>query len=212
MDETFFQAKPGFRWRSEGTGLELLNFPAGCNMAFKRNALEKINYFDEKIDYGFDDLDPVERLGSTGFRIVLDPEVSVYHQHRSNLRDELKQHFNYGRGGAKLILAARERASKLARWVTTYLVFSTFTVCYLSFLVASGVLFNRWGPIQFSLNISSLVYTLLTTIYLETALRTRSLRKLVIYPILDIARGLFFTAGGVTQLFKESGRKARKNI
>ena len=76
-------------------------------MAFRRYALEKINFFDERIEYGFDDLDPVEKLGSRGFRIVLDPDVVVLHKHRTDLRELLRQHFNYGRGGTLLLIHKR---------------------------------------------------------------------------------------------------------
>lgn len=210
MDETFFQAKPGFKWRTEDTQLSLLNFPAGCNMAFRRAALAKINFFDERIDHGFDDLDPVEKLGSRGFKIVLDPEVSVYHQHRTRLMDMLRQHFKYGRGGTLLIIA--KRASRLAGWFTTYLISSTFAVCLLAFLFATGLMFKRWGPIHLGLNFVAFSFLLLMTLYVDTAVRTSSLKKLIIYPLLDIARGIFFTLGGITQLFKELGRKTRQNL
>jgi len=228
MDETFFPAKPGFRWRREETQLSLLNFPAGCNMAFRRQALEKINYFDERINHGFDDLDPVEKLGSRGFKIVLDPEVTVYHQHRTRLKEMLKQHFNYGRGGTLMIIV--KRASKLAQWFKTYLISSTFVLTMLILLFTGGFILNSMRPIHLGLNFivfsiallmtlyletafrTGSLIALLMTLYLETAFRTGSLRKLILYPILDIARGIFFTLGGITKLFKEMGRKTRQNL
>lgn len=210
MDETFFHAKPTFRWRSEETDLSLLNFPAGCNMAFRRTSLAKINFFDERIDHGFDDLDPVEKLGSRGFKIVLDPEVSVFHHHRSNLMEMLKQHFNYGRGGTLLILA--KRTSKLAGWFTTYLITSTIALGSEIFLFSLGLWANSWWPIQIGINFAAILFTILLTFYVWTAIRTRSLRKLLLYPVLDIARGTFFTLGGITQLFKELRRKTSQNL
>ena len=210
MDETFFNAKPVFRWRREETDLSLLNFPAGCNMAFRRSALDKVNYFDERIDYGFDDLDPVERLGSRGFKLVLDPEVSVYHQHRTSLREMLRQHFKYGRGGTLLIIA--KRASKLASWFTSYLITSTFAISAEIFLVSFGLWLKSWWPIRLGANFAALVFAILMTFYIETAIRTRSLSKLILYPVLDVARGISFTLGGIAQLFKELGRKTRQNL
>ncbi len=200
MDETFFQVKPGFNWRREATDIHLLEFPAGCNMAFRHRALEKIDYFDERIEYGFDDLHPVEKLGSRGFRIVLDPAVTVHHQHRTDLRELLKQHFNYGRGGTLLIVY--KRSSKLARWFTTYLFSSTFAISLIAMLMASGILLKNMAPIYFGLGFLSLGFVLLTSLYLETAFRTKRLRKLIQYPALDLVRGLFFTLGGLSQLFR----------
>jgi glycosyltransferase involved in cell wall biosynthesis len=210
MDETFFQAKPTFRWRSEETDLSLLNFPAGCNMAFRRSSLAKINFFDERIDYGFDDLDPVEKLGSRGFKIVLDPDVSVFHQHRTQLMEMLKQHFNYGRGGTLLIIA--KRTGKLAGWFTTYLITSTVALGSEIFLFSLGLWANSWWPIRLGINFATILFGVLLTFYIGTAIKTRSLKKLFLYPILDIARGIFFTLGGITQLFKELRRKTSQNI
>lgn len=202
MDETFFHAKPSFKWRKVDNRLNLLQFPAGCNMAFRRDALAKIDYFDERIEFGFDDLVPVEEVGDRGFRIILDPEVYVYHQHRTHLGEMLLQHFNYGRGGAKLIRAKR-RESKLAQWFTTYLISSTFSLALTSALLTLGLLLNQRVPLEIALGGLTFFYAVLTVLYLETALRTRSLRKMLFYPILDITRGVVFTLGGVTQLFRE---------
>jgi len=200
MDETFFQAKPGFRSRSEATDLTLLQFPAGCNMAFRRHALEKINFFDERIYYGFDDLDPVERLGNKGFRIVLDPDVLVWHQHRTTLRGMLRQHFNYGRGGALLIIY--KRTSRLAHWFTTYLVSTTLAISLVVMMVATGLILKHLLPLQLISLLALAAFTLLMVFYIKTAVRTRSLWKLFLYPILDFARGFVFTFGGIIQFFR----------
>ena len=170
-------------------------------MAFRRNALAKINYFDERIEYGFDDLVTVEEVGDIGFWIVLDPEVYVYHQHRTLLGEMLLQHFSYGRGGARLMRV--KRVSKLAQWFTTYLISSTFSLALISVLLVLGVLLNQRVPLEIALGTFTFFYTVLTVLYMETALRTRSLRKMLFYPILDITRGVVFTLGGLTQLMKE---------
>ena len=206
MDETFFGVKPNFKWRQEASRLNLRQFPAGCNMAFSRNALAKIDYFDERIEYGFDDLVPVEEVGEKGFRIVLDPEVYVYHQHRTRLEDMLYQHFKYGRGGTKLMRARRED-SQLAQWFTTYLISSTFYIGLTAILLSIGLLMNMRTPFEIALGTFAFFYAVMTTLYLETAIRTRSLRKMLFYPILDITRGIVFTLGGLTQFFAERGKE-----
>jgi len=201
MDETFFNTKPNFKRRRVATRLNLRHFPAGCNMAFRRDALAKIDYFDERIEYGFDDLIPVEEVGDTGFRIVLDPEVYVYHQHRTNIGDMLLQHFSYGRGGARLMRV--KRLSKLAQWFTAYLISSTFSLALTSTLLVLGLLLKQRVPLEIALGTFTFFYAVLTVLYLETAVRTRSPRKMLFYPILDITRGVVFTLGGLAQLLKE---------
>lgn len=200
IDETFFHAKPGFRERQEANDLRLLQFPAGCNMAFRKHTLEKINFFDERIYYGFDDLDPVEQLGSRGFRIVLDPDVLVWHQHRRTLKAVLKQHFNYGRGGALLMIY--KRVSRLARWFTTYLFSTTLAMSLGLMLAATGLILNNMLPIQLIAGLVFGAYMLVMAIYLKTAIESQSLIKLILYPALDFTRGFFFTFGGITQFFK----------
>lgn len=200
LDETFFPAKPGFRERKEATGLNLLQFPAGCNMAFRRQALEKINFFDERIRYGFEDLDPVEQLGSRGFRIVLDPDVFIWHKHRTSLKALLKQHFNYGRGGALIIIY--RRGSRLARWLTTYLFSTTFAISLLVMMVATWLILNHMLPIQLIYRLGLAAFMIVMAFYIKTAIQTHSLRKLILYPALDFIRGFFFTLGGITQLLK----------
>jgi len=209
MDETFFHAKPSFKWRKVDRRLKLLQFPAGCNMAFRRDALAKIDYFDERIEFGFDDLVPVEEVGEIGFRIILDPEVLVYHQHRTRLGEMLLQHFNYGRGGAKLMRAKRG-VSQLAQWFTTYLISSTFSLSLTSVLLALGLLLKLRVPLEIALGCFTFFYSVLTVLYLETALRTRSLRKMLFYPILDITRGVVFTLGGLTQFLREREKSEKR--
>jgi hypothetical protein len=42
----------------------------------------------------------------------------------------------------------------------------------------------------------------LISFYMGTAIKSRSLRKLILYPLLDVARGFFFTMGGIVQLLR----------
>jgi glycosyltransferase involved in cell wall biosynthesis len=197
MDETFFHAVPNFSTRSETTDLRILRFPAGCNMAFRRHALEKINLFDERIYYGFDDLEPVEELGFKGFRIILDPRVLVWHKHRTTLFGLIKQHFNYGRGGALLLIY--KRASRLARWFSAYLFSTTLLLSLALLLLALGLtLMPRL--LRFLIASAISVYMLHMALYSHTAMRSKEMRKMFLYPLLDILRGLSFTLGGLFQL------------
>ena len=200
MDETFFQVKPGFTERHKVNELYLFNFPAGCNMAFRREALEKIDFFDERIDHGFDDLIPVEKLSDRGFSLVLDTDVRVFHHHRTRPRELLKQHYNYGRGGSLLLV--HRSSSRLAHWFSTYLVTSTFGIALFFLLITTSLWWPKMLPLNFGIGFYTFGFLVLISFYLGTAIRTRSMRKLILYPILDIARGFFFTMGGLSQLLR----------
>ena len=205
MDETFFRVTPGFRFRVEGTDLRLLQFPAGANMAFRRSALARVDFFDEKIIYGFDDLEPVEELGLKGFRIVLDPEVNVLHQHRSTLGGLVKQHFSYGRGGTLLLI--NKRTSNLGYWFSSYMIFMTGMLIFFIFMMYLWLRIRHPMPLNLGLGSLSLFMIVIMLYYLPVSVGTGKPWKLLAYPALDLMRGLAFAFGGVYQLFKSTSQK-----
>lgn len=208
MDESLFQSKPGFRIRVETTDLQLMQFPAGANMAFRRKSLARVKFFDENITYGFDDLQPVEAMGFKGFRIVLDPEVSILHQHRTSLWSLLKQHFNYGRGGSLLII--HKRTSILASWYAAYLISTLALLSVLSFLLYIGFKINHPLPFNLAFGVVAIFWSFNTIYYLPVSIRTGKLWKIIVYPALDILRGIAFTFGGLYQMVQSLILKVRR--
>lgn len=75
---------------------------AGANMAFRKTVLEKVGYFDERLDVGAagcsGDSEMWFRILSGGMRILYTPRAVVYHEHREELRALRKQLFFYMRG------------------------------------------------------------------------------------------------------------------
>jgi glycosyltransferase involved in cell wall biosynthesis len=205
LDESFFQVTPGFRYRIETNDLRLLQFPAGANMAFRRRSLERVNFFDENITYGFDDLQPVEELGFKGFRIILDPEVRILHQHRSTMKELLKQHFNYGRGGTLLVI--HRRTSVLASWYAGYLIITSAMISVFAFLLYIGMKIRHPLPFNIAGGTLGLFLAFVTLYYLPTVARSGKIWKLFVYPALDLLRGFAFTLGGLYQMVKSLGKK-----
>ena len=205
MDETFFQVIPGFHFRIEGTDLRLLQLPAGANMAFRRSALARVDFFDENIIYGFDDLEPVEEMGLKGFRIVLDPEVNVLHQHRTTLGGLMKQHFNYGRGGTLLLI--NKRTSNLAYWFSSYMIFMTGMLAFFLFMMYLWHKIRHPLPLNLGLGSLGLFMLVIMLYYLPVSVSTGKPWKLLAYPVLDLLRGLAFAFGGVYQMFKSTSQK-----
>lgn len=199
-DETFFKVKPRFRFRKETTEIELFQFPAGCNMAFKRQVLEKVNFFDERFNCGFDDLVLVEELVKYGFRIVLDPDVKVWHQHPESIKEIIIQHFNYGRGGASLMIY--KKGNKITRWFTTYLFSTTFAIIVLLSTIALSLLINNLLPIKIILGIFIGGLIIIQGFYIKITIKTKNIMKIIVYPILDLLRGFCLTIGGIFQLLK----------
>ena len=54
-------------------------YPAGCNMAFRKEVLDEIGNFNEEVKFRSDDRDIFTRLRSKGFRVLYVPDISVDH-------------------------------------------------------------------------------------------------------------------------------------
>jgi GT2 family glycosyltransferase len=74
----------------------------GCNMAFRREALEWINGFDPQFRRAGDDVDICWRLQQAGFWISFAPSAVVWHHRRPTLRTYLAQQAGYGEAEALL--------------------------------------------------------------------------------------------------------------
>lgn len=99
------------------------NIGAGANMAFRRDILEKVNYFDERLDAGAagcsGDSEIWFRILRFGGIILYSPLAVVYHEHRSDMKGLERQLFNYMKGNvtAALIQHQSEPALNYARHV-----------------------------------------------------------------------------------------------
>jgi GT2 family glycosyltransferase len=74
----------------------------GCNMAFRREALEGINGFDPQFRKAGDDVDVCWRLQQAGRWITFAPAAFVWHHRRQNPRQYLRQQAGYGEAEALL--------------------------------------------------------------------------------------------------------------
>lgn len=74
----------------------------GCNMAFRKTALEAIGGFDEAFRIAGDDVDVCWRLQERDGQIGFHPSAMVWHHRRGRVRGYLRQQTNYGRAEAML--------------------------------------------------------------------------------------------------------------
>lgn len=174
----------------------LLRYPAGCNMAFRREAIERAGLFDERIRYGFDEDDLVERVCKTGYLMLLDPEVIVWHKHRESLRDLLKQSFNYGRGGG--LIAKIGIRGKFSKWILLSLLSFLGWIALCASLAFLAVIFG-WIFLIPLFSITILPLIILSFFYM---VRVKAISKgwrgrisILIFPILDLLRVLSFNLG-----------------
>lgn len=78
-----------------------------CNLSIKREVFNRYGGFDERL-YPNEENEFLNRLTSNGDRIIYDPDLRVVRNNRGNLRQFIKQIFNYGRGrGEHYVLKPR---------------------------------------------------------------------------------------------------------
>jgi len=179
-------------------------YPAGCNMAIRQDILKKSGVFDESVKYGFDEDELVERINLAGYKMVLDPNVSVKHKHRSVIRELIKQTFNYGRGLGNL-LKTRGIRTAFSKWAL---------LCLIAFVVFSSIILSLILYTLFAGSFTSQIILLATVFFPLLALITfyayqtfkkedKKYGRVIIYPFLDIVRSLTFIFGIIFQLFKK---------
>jgi O-antigen biosynthesis protein len=74
----------------------------GCNMAFRKSALEAVGGFDERFRTAGDDVDLCWRLQEAGETLGFSAGAVVTHRRRDTVRRYLKQQFGYGKAEALL--------------------------------------------------------------------------------------------------------------
>lgn len=74
----------------------------GCNMAFRKTALEAIEGFDERFRIAGDDVDLCWRLQQRGWTLGFNPAAMVWHHRRNMVKTYWKQQLNYGKAEADL--------------------------------------------------------------------------------------------------------------
>jgi cellulose synthase/poly-beta-1,6-N-acetylglucosamine synthase-like glycosyltransferase len=177
--------------------------PAGCNMAYRRKIAEEVGYFDENIQYGFDEVEFADRICKAGYKMVLDPKISVWHKHRSTLGEFLKQNFQYGKGSG-LVLKKNRLKDAVSQWsfvgllgfISWLLIVSS--LLFLNLRASSSILF--WSLFGFT----GFPLLVVASVYAYRAFHNKKFARVIIYPFIDIFRTLSFCCGQIYQLFKRN--------
>jgi GT2 family glycosyltransferase len=110
-------ASPGGPLHVLLNGEEAEHIP-GCNMAFRREALEEIGGFDPIYRAAGDDVDVCWRLQEHGFRIAFSPAAIVWHFRRNTVKAYIGQQRGYGKAEGLLYFKHPQRFNALgySRW------------------------------------------------------------------------------------------------
>ena len=88
----------------------------GCNMAFRRRALEAIGGFDPRFRRAGDDVDVCWRLRELGWTLGYSPAATVWHHRRSSVAAYLKQQRGYGQAERLLSAKWRDKHGRFGHW------------------------------------------------------------------------------------------------
>ncbi len=119
----------------------------GCNMAFRKWALEEIGGFDPTYIKAGDDVDICWRLQARGWHLAFSPAALVWHHHRNSARAYWRQQVGYGEGESFLAQRHQEKFNErgLTRWQGR--IYSPLPA-YRS-LFKSVIYHGRWGSAAF---------------------------------------------------------------
>ncbi len=179
-----------------------LQYPAGCNMAVRREVLDQVGVFDENIEYGFDEDELVERICHAGYKMVLDPEISIAHKHRSSILELLRQNFRYGRG-IGIVLKNKGMKSVFSKWVLMSISGLITWTLIMASLASLAILMPSFVSITLLAAFLLVPPSGLSLFYAyQVRFKSRKLSELVKYPLIDIARSAVFVVGSLYQILR----------
>jgi GT2 family glycosyltransferase len=117
------------------TDLEAEHIP-GCNMAFRKEALEAIGGFDPQFRIAGDDVDVCWRLQQAGGALGFSPAAMVWHHRRNSVQAYWKQQINYGKAEALLEMKWPEKYNRLGHHNWQGRIYGSGS--------ANARLFSRW--------------------------------------------------------------------
>jgi glycosyltransferase involved in cell wall biosynthesis len=116
---------PDFFRRRRANGVPAWRLGAGANMAFRREAFDRVGLFDERLGAGAsgcsEDSELWYRLLAQGHRCRYEPAAVVFHTHRSTWAELSDQTFSYMRGHVAALLFQFDRSRDLGNLYRAFL-------------------------------------------------------------------------------------------
>jgi cellulose synthase/poly-beta-1,6-N-acetylglucosamine synthase-like glycosyltransferase len=116
--------------------------PTG-NLAFRKNILYKVGYFDESLSAG-EDIDFTWRAVDNGYKIRFNPKAIIYHDW-GNLKKEINRGIRYGAAATKLYKKHTKRIKNIFRFGhEMYSIYTIFFFIYMISLIPVTIFFHYY--------------------------------------------------------------------
>ena len=159
-----------------------------CNALYRKDAIEKIEYYDESLFIG-EDGDLNYRLKQAGYEFLYIPDAKVWHHRRARLKTFSMRMYNYGKWMAKI----SKKHNKILRW---YSILPGVCIIYAVFALIISIKY-----LFFIQSLSLLVFTYFillsfTTFKVVCAMKSLSgLYSYITLPLQHIMYGFGFLDG-----------------
>ncbi|MCP8307151.1 MAG: glycosyltransferase [archaeon] len=122
-------------WRKD----EVRSFSAlfrikGCNSAYRKSTLIKVGLFDPYLPYN-EETELNLKLVNSGYTILYDPTIYVWHRRRGGIRQYLRYNYRAGRKSLQSLL----RSSLLRKYMLRSTVIKSFLGALLAILLLSSI-------------------------------------------------------------------------
>lgn len=107
-------------------------YPPGCNMAFRREVVKKIGFFDENLAPG-EDTDYNHRIEKAGFKLSHVPSAFVWHRPRNSIKRFIPYIYKRGRARVEIIRRYPEYR-ELIYYLPAVMVITAISLILLSLL------------------------------------------------------------------------------
>ncbi|MFN7926412.1 MAG: glycosyltransferase [Blastocatellia bacterium] len=123
----------------------------GCNMAFRKWALDEIGGFDPTYTKAGDDVDICWRLQARGGQLAFSPAALVWHHHRNSAKAYWRQQVGYGEGESFLSQRHAEKFNERGQTRWQGRIYSSLPAHRSLFksVVYHGIWGNHWFPLMY---------------------------------------------------------------
>lgn len=167
-----------------------------CNLSIRTEIFKRYKGFDERL-YPNEENEFLNRMTSNKEKIIYDPEVRVFRNHRDNLKQFIKQLLNYGRGRAEHYMVSPQ-------FLNPVFFVPVFFICY----VLSLFFFHPWWY-----KMPFYAYIILSLFFTgNTAVEERSPVLLFVMPFIFFLMHFSYGFGILTGLAKRIFNKKENSM